>query len=254
MSVEKDKAAEELRSGGIQVIARASAIMRALGAQPQGLSLAAIAQAVGLPRSTVQRIIAALEVQKLVEALPGSGYRLGPALGELIHQAHGDIISIARQSLEELGEALGETVVLSCIRGQQTHAIFRVIGENELRVVIPLGRSMPMHATADGKVLLSTLTDDSIVQWLTPAPQKLTANTLALPALLEQITQIRGTGIALDNEEHTPGVSAISVLLPTLMGPHAVSVVAPTARFVTRMDEFRQALEAVRDAIGQSRA
>lgn len=249
MSFDKDNAAEEQRSGGIQVIARSSAIMRALGAQPQGLSLAAIAQATGLPRSTVQRIIGALETEGLVEGLPGSGYRLGPALGQLIHRAHGDIISVARESLERLGESLGETVVLSCIRGQQTNVIIRVISEQELRVVIPLGRSMPMHATADGKVLLSTLSDEVIREWLPTEPEQLTANTLELPALLMQMQDIRRDGIATDVEEHTVGVSAVSLLIPTFMGPHAVSVVAPTARFQTRQAEFRSALERFKVAL-----
>ena len=75
------------KAGGIQVIARAASIMRALGSHPHGLSLAAIAQLVGLPRSTVQRIINALEEEFLVEALgPAGGFRLGPALGQLIRR------------------------------------------------------------------------------------------------------------------------------------------------------------------------
>ncbi|MCE1116780.1 MULTISPECIES: IclR family transcriptional regulator [Pseudomonas] len=249
MSSEKDNAADEQRSGGIQVIARSSAIMRALGAQPQGLSLAAIAQATDLPRSTVQRIIGALEAEGLVEGLPGSGYRLGPALGQLIHHAHGDIISVARESLEQLGESLGETVVLSCIRGQQSNVIIRVLSEQELRVVVPLGRSLPMHATADGKVLLSTLSDETIREWLPAAPERLTPNTLELPALLAQIQDIRREGVAVDIEEHTLGVSAVSLLIPTFMGPHAVSVVAPTARFMPRQAQFRAALQQFKAAL-----
>lgn len=252
MSVDKDNTMEEPRSGGIQVIARASAIMRALVAQPQGLSLASIAHSVGLPRSTVQRIIGALETEDLVEALPGSGYRLGPGLHQLILQAHGDIISIVRESLEQLGESLGETVAVSCVRGQQSNVIIQVTGESELRVVIPLGRSLPMHATADGKVLLSTLSDDDIRQWLPSKPEKLTANTLDLPALIEQIQEIRNDGIAMDVEEHTLGVSAISILLPTFMGPHAVTVVAPTARFAARQTAFREALEKFREDFKQA--
>ncbi|QXI36416.1 IclR family transcriptional regulator [Pseudomonas xantholysinigenes] len=253
MSVEKDNAAEEQRSGGIQVIARASAVMRTLAAQPQGLSLAAIAQAVGLPRSTVQRIIGALEVEDLVEALPGSGYRLGPGLHQLIHHAHGDIISIVRESLEQLSATLGETVALSCIRGQQSTVIVRAIGEHELRVVVALGRSLPMHATSDGKVLLSTLSDEEIGRWITPHPERLTANTLDLCGVLAQMPEIRREGIAVDVEEHTPGVSAMSILLPTFMGPHAVTVVVPTARFKPRQAEFRQALEHFRETFKQAR-
>ncbi|EOG3619937.1 MULTISPECIES: IclR family transcriptional regulator [Pseudomonas] len=253
MSVDKDNLMEEPRSGGIQVIARASAVMRSLAVQPQGLSLAAIAQAVGLPRSTVQRIIGALETEDLVEALPGSGYRLGPGLHQLIHQAHGDIISFVRDSLEQLGESLGETVALSCIRGQQSNVIIRAISEHELRVVIPLGRSLPMHATSDGKVLLSTLSDEEIGRWIAAAPEKLTGRTLDLPGLLAQMPGIRRDGIAVDVEEHAPGVSAISALLPTFMGPHAVTVVAPTARFEARQAEFRQALETFREDFKRAR-
>ncbi|AMO77164.1 IclR family transcriptional regulator [Pseudomonas citronellolis] len=251
MSEEKDMP-EEARSGGIQVIARASAIMRALGAQPQGLSLAAIAQAVGLPRSTVQRIIGALEAEALVEAIrPGTGYRLGPALGQLIHQAHSDIISVARHSLERLCDALQETVALSCIRARQTHVIDRVIAETELRVVIPMGHSLPMHATADGKVLLSTLDDDSIAQWLGPSPARLTPHTRDLPALLAEMPTIRRSGMARDLEEHTPGISALSILIPTFMGPHAVSVVAPSTRFQAREAYFREALEVCKTEISR---
>ncbi|NLY64963.1 MAG: helix-turn-helix domain-containing protein, partial [Alcaligenaceae bacterium] len=51
----------ESRQGGIQVIARSGAILRALAANPQGISLATIANHVKLPRSTVQRIVNALE-------------------------------------------------------------------------------------------------------------------------------------------------------------------------------------------------
>ncbi|MDO4969483.1 MAG: helix-turn-helix domain-containing protein, partial [Comamonadaceae bacterium] len=67
---------------GIQVIARMSRIMRVLSAhgQPCGMSLAAIAAEVELPRSTVQRIINALVVENIVEPAGSTGFRIGPAL------------------------------------------------------------------------------------------------------------------------------------------------------------------------------
>src|SRR3546814_8964560 len=75
--------------GGIQVIARTSRIMRALSAHPQGLSLGGIAAEVGLPRSTVQRIVTALVAENLLEpAGAAGGFRLGPALGQQIGRAH----------------------------------------------------------------------------------------------------------------------------------------------------------------------
>ena len=55
----------------VQVIARAAAILRALEDEAGGLSLGQIAQRVNLARSTVQRIVAALEAEKfLIAASP----------------------------------------------------------------------------------------------------------------------------------------------------------------------------------------
>ncbi|MGI9493370.1 MAG: helix-turn-helix domain-containing protein, partial [Geminicoccaceae bacterium] len=51
---------------GIQVIARAASILRALGEDTSGMSLGQIADKVGLPRSTVQRIVGALQAERLV--------------------------------------------------------------------------------------------------------------------------------------------------------------------------------------------
>src|SRR5436190_488883 len=65
----------------VQVIARAAAILRALENEALGLSLGQIAERVGLARSTVQRIIAALEIEKLViQASPTGRMRLGPTI------------------------------------------------------------------------------------------------------------------------------------------------------------------------------
>ena len=62
----------------VQVIARAATILRALEEENAGLSLGQIAQRVNLARSTVQRIVAALETEKLViAASPNGRVRLG---------------------------------------------------------------------------------------------------------------------------------------------------------------------------------
>ena len=65
----------------VQVIARAATILRALEDENAGLSLGQIAQRVNLARSTVQRIVAALETEKLViAATPNGRVRLGPTI------------------------------------------------------------------------------------------------------------------------------------------------------------------------------
>src|SRR5215467_15564733 len=87
----------------VQVIARAAAILRALEDESLGLSLGQIAQRVNLARSTVQRIVAALQAEKLViAATPNGRVRLGPAILRLAASVRSDFVTLARPLLERL--------------------------------------------------------------------------------------------------------------------------------------------------------
>src|SRR5690606_20618840 len=111
---EKGPTVSDPKNSGIQVIARAAAILRLLGKHASGLSLGALAQETGLARSTVQRIVQALHVEGFVESAgPQGGVRLGPLLGQLVYRQQIDIVDVARPFLEHLCAELNETVALS---------------------------------------------------------------------------------------------------------------------------------------------
>ena len=231
------------RQAGIQVIARAAAVMRVLGSNPQGLSLAAIAQQVNLPRSTVQRIINALTEEMLVEHVgPGGGVRLGPALGQLIHQTQTDILSLTKPYLQELTEQLQESVCLSSLSGESIYIIDRLVAERELRVVFPIGIHAPAYATSSGKVLLSELPDASIHELLPAQLPKVTEKTLDMSQLLEQIETARQEKVSVDIDECIEGVSSCSVALDTYLGLFSLAVILPTARFHSQVEVFCQKL------------
>src|SRR5947199_201267 len=58
------------RRNGVQLIARAASVLRTLADHRAGLSLSELAEAVDLPKSTVHRIVQALEVEDLVAEAP----------------------------------------------------------------------------------------------------------------------------------------------------------------------------------------
>ncbi len=91
---------EDEKTGGIQVIARAAKILNALGEHPGGMSLGEIAHAVDLPRSTVQRIVAALDSAELVRSSGAGGLRLGPALLKLLASVNTDVVDLVKPLLE----------------------------------------------------------------------------------------------------------------------------------------------------------
>jgi IclR family acetate operon transcriptional repressor len=235
---------DEVESGGgKQVIARAAAVLRALESQPQGLSLSQLAKASNLPRTTVHRIVAALEAQQLVVSGPG-GVRLGPALVRLAASAHADVLAIARPSIELLGRRTRETVDLCVYRGMHSISVDQYPSDHELRVVSPVGTAFPIHCTAHGKALLSELTDEAIRNALPATLEKRTGASLdQLDALLQQLTLVRENRLAIDIEEHAPGVCGLGVALETgTQERYALAVAIPALRFPAARDMVQSAL------------
>jgi DNA-binding IclR family transcriptional regulator len=221
----------------VQVIARAAAVLRALEGRSDGLSLARIAKAAGLPRSTVQRIVAALQAEgMLIAASPDGRVRLGPALLRLAASAGTDSVGLARPVISRLSAELGETVDLAAIKGGCVVFVDQVAGQQRLRAVSSVGDSFPLHCTANGKAYLAELDRGQIVALIGRRYARRTPRTLVtLDALLADLVGARATGVAFDEEEHTPGVSAAGVLVRDLLGnPLAVSVPVPSTRFEER--------------------
>ena len=218
----------------VQVIARAACILRALEGEDAGLSLGQIAQRVSLARSTVQRIVASLEHEKiLIAASPNGRVRLGPTLLRLAASLRSDFAGWARPFISRLSSELRETVDLASVRNDHLVFIDQVIGSHRLRTVSAVGESFPLYCTANGKAYLSQLDAGAIERLIGEAYEARTPRTLTtLDALLADIKQARRSGVAYDREEHTLGICAAGVALQDARGNAvAISVPVPTQRF-----------------------
>jgi DNA-binding IclR family transcriptional regulator len=236
----------------VQVIARAASILRALEDESGGLSLGQIAQRVNLARSTVQRIVAALECEKLViAATPNGRVRLGPAILRLAASVRSDFIALARPFLEKLSNELHETVDLSVVKKDHLVFIDQVIGSQRLRTVSAVGESFPLHCTANGKAYLAQLSDQAIEKLIGRAYEQRTPNTrIRIDALLADLAAVRRTGVAYDREEHTLGISAAGVALRDPLGNSvAISVPVPAQRFAEQETLIADRLLATRRAM-----
>ncbi|MGB1441813.1 MAG: helix-turn-helix domain-containing protein, partial [Candidatus Puniceispirillaceae bacterium] len=101
-------------SQGIQVIARAAAILRVLKDDNSGLSLGQIADRTRLARSTVQRIVNALVDEGLVmTGERGGSLRLGPEIQAMASASRSDITDLLHPLLAHLSSITGETVDLA---------------------------------------------------------------------------------------------------------------------------------------------
>jgi DNA-binding IclR family transcriptional regulator len=233
------------KSTGVQVIARATEVLRALEAEPGGLSLAKIAQRVELPRSTVHRIVTALEAESLViPASPSGGYRLGPELARFAASAGGELRESVRPFIERLRQEADETVDLAVLNRERVFFVDQVAAPHRLQALSAVGVSLPAHCTAIGKALLAGLTDGQIERLLPERLPAETSNTITDRAeLLVDLERVRATGIAYDREELTIGISAVGAAIRDAGSVvAALSVPVPTARFAGQEERLAETL------------
>ncbi|CAH0200713.1 IclR family transcriptional regulator [Erwinia aphidicola] len=241
---------DDERIGGIQVITRAAKILDALGATPNGMSLGEIAQAVDLPRSTVQRIVGALDSVQLVRSHGVGGVRLGPALLRLIANVHTDVVAIAQPWLQALCDATGETVSLARASGLQLAIVHYVVADRELRVVPRIGMNLPLYSTSGGRALLALDSDEAAKELVGEAYQAITELTVRdFPALLAHLTEIRHTGLAYDRGETLEGISTMAVAIDTILGRFSISLLIPSARFQLNEERNRAEILKCKDAL-----
>jgi IclR family transcriptional regulator, acetate operon repressor len=236
----------------VQVIARAATILRALEDENSGLSLGQIAQRVNLARSTVQRIVSALQTEKLViSATPNGRVRLGPTILRLAASVRSDFTALARPFIERLSEELHETVDLSMVKKDHLVFIDQVIGSQRLRTVAAVGETFPLYCTANGKSYLAQLGDAQIAALIGDSYEARTPKTITrLTPLLAELKAVRRAGVAYDREEHTLGICAVGVAMQDPLGNSvAVSVPVPTQRFPDRRAMIAERLIATKHAM-----
>ncbi len=237
----------------VQVIARAATILRALEEENAGLSLGQIAQRVNLARSTVQRIVAALETESLViAATPNGRVRLGPAILRLAASVRSDFIAATRPLLERLSAELQETVDLSVVKKDHLVFIDQVIAAQRLRTVSAVGETFPLYCTANGKAYLAQLSEQSVEKLIGRTYEARTPNTLTqIETLREELAKVRAnSGVAFDREEHTLGICAAGVALRDPLGNSvAISVPVPSQRFADQQAHIAERLLATKRAM-----
>ena len=235
MNKDEEMADESASKGGIQVIARAVAVLHKLREHPEGLSLGELAKLLKLPRSTIQRIVAALDEENLViAASPTRGVRLGPALLAFAAATRFEISEVARPTLQEISLLSGETVDLSLLDGNKLVFIGQVVGGHRLKAESGIGVSFSLHSTAPGKAMLAAMSDAEMLA-LRPRMSfaRMTPNTITTwPELIEDIASVRETGMGVDVEENSMGICAVAIALRLPSGEiAAISVPVPTQRF-----------------------
>ena len=230
------------RSGGVQAIARAGAVLRALEASPEGTSLADLSDAVGLPKSTVHRLLGALASEDLVQLGPEGTARLGSGLVRLGAAVRRELRFRLAPVMLGLRRELDETVDLAILEGDRVTFLEQFPAPQRLRAVSGVGTSFPAHCTANGKALLAGLSDETVELLLPARLERFTPRTIvSRNALMAELDEVRDRSYAIDEEEHTAGICAVGAAVSDPAGTAAaISVPAPKQRFDERREEYAE--------------
>jgi DNA-binding IclR family transcriptional regulator len=242
---------DTLKNHGIQVIARAAAILRLLGKETGGLSLGQIAKAVDLPRSTVQRIVGALSNEGFVTKGDGSGrIQLGAEIQSLAQATAVAPRDRLRPVMEHLAQSTGETVDLAVLQGGKMLFLEQIEGQHRLRTVSRIGDAFPLTCTANGKAALAAIDLVAATQMILAEIRQDRTPDRQLSDILAEIERIRDGALATDEDEHTEGISAIGFAIPDASGEvFAISIPVPSGRFQRQRAELVKAMEEARSSL-----
>ncbi|WP_425058923.1 HTH-type transcriptional regulator XynR [Sporomusa carbonis] len=143
------------------------------------------------------------------------------------------------QGTKNLSNELGETAHAAILEGRFAVYIAKCEGVKDLSVVTTIGFRIPAHATAVGKMLLSSLSEEELKSRLGNVElERYTEKTVVTyEKLVEELQEIAKQGYAIDNQEIIPG--GICVAAPIYDKTHkmiaAMSVTIPVMRVT---DEF----------------
>jgi IclR family acetate operon transcriptional repressor len=194
---------------GTQAVDRAARLLAEVVHAPGSVSFTDLAVATGLAKSTTSRLLLALERNGLVRRDDHGRFRPGEVFVRFAWRggAEAGLTEVAQPYLNRLGRATGETVNLGVERDGMVEQIAQVDSVYLLGATNWVGRPVPLHCAALGKVLLAYGAAELPPGRLERrAPRTITSRA----ALAADLAQVRRRGYALTEGELEPGLVAVA--------------------------------------------
>lgn len=221
-------------SGSIQSVERALNILFLLTDAHAPLSVAAIAESLGVHNSTASRLLSTLHRQNLV-VQSREGFRLGLGLLRLTHVVLNELTirTVANPHLRRLCQQTGHSIYLASLFSGDELYLDQIDTEETASKTSWIGRTIPAHTASSGKVLLAYLEKDDFDFYLGRGLDASTRFTVTDPDVLrEQIQTIREQGYAVCCNEHVMGFSNVAAPIfdRTTKNVAVVALSGPTAQ------------------------
>ena len=219
---------------GVQSVDRALGILEVLARTGES-GVTEIAVELGVHKSTAFRLVATLEAHRLVEQTSDRGrYRLGMGILRLAGAttARLDLVQEARPISRQLAADTGETVNIAVLAESSALYLDQVAGSSALQPHNWVGQHIPLHATSNGKVLLSGLDESSLDAALGKLASYTPHTITGRAKLREELARVREQGYAVAVDELEIGLTAVAAPIRNAHGDvvASMSVSGPSFR------------------------
>lgn len=200
------------------IIKKAIEILRLLIKEYQPLGVTEIAKGLSISKSTAYGILQSLQEEGLVSKdSVTKKYSIGKEmmrLSKMVFKGQ-DIATITRPFLERLVELVNETVFLGVREYNSVKIIDVIEAKKDFKISSPIGTKLPITAGAIGKIFLSIMSNDEIVEFLKDKglPQYTENSITDIDIFMKEIEKTRELGYSLDLGEYLKGIMAAASLI-----------------------------------------
>jgi DNA-binding IclR family transcriptional regulator len=223
----------------VPAVARAFDILELFLTEDKPLSVPAIAERVGLPRSTAHELVRTLAARQYLAPATSQPHNfvLGSKSFELgnAYASRFDLLVEGQDVARRVSATCEETVHLGVLEGVEVLYIAKEDSSHMVRMVSAVGLHRPAHCTAMGKVLLSALDDEELLRRFgdDDTLPGLTPNSItSRDRLMVELAAVRERGLAFDDCESNPVVHCVASPVFNHMGTTiaAMSISIPVFR------------------------
>ncbi len=215
----------------IQSVTHALDVLEQFNADVDEIGITELSKRLKLHKNNIFRLLATLEARGYIEQNKATeNYRLGLKCLQLgqFYMNRMDFLVEARATLVELAKSANESCYVAVKKGAVIIPLDFVEPENPVRVVSLIGRTLPLHCTAPGKIHLAFEPDEASAESLPEKLERFTNKTIVdREALLREVREVSRAGYALDNGEFMEEVTSVAVPIRdhtrTLVGSLAIA-------------------------------
>lgn len=205
-----------MATSNVQVLDRALDLIELLATAQNGLSIADMSAATGLPKSTIHRILASYTGRHYVEKNNETRiYSLGHKVVEIasLYLNKINLKTEASPIMHEIATMFNAVSYLGILENNEVMYLECAEQFNNLRLYTNIGKREPLHCTALGKVLMAALPEKEFIRIAKGLSYKAyTDHTLtSFEEFARDVDFARTHGYAVDRMEHTAGSSCLAV-------------------------------------------